>query len=347
MKIAVFLPNWVGDACMATPAIRALRAKFPHAEFLGIGRPSIVATLAGWPGLDRCLTYHPKSADKTQRGRGLAKILRAERCDTAVLLPNSWRSAWMARLAGIPRRVGYARDFRGILLTNSLPMPDRSVPHSALDAYLRLAEHLGCDTSDRRLELTVTTEEEQAAAAFWNSRSTPEYICLNTGGAFGSAKDWPADYFAHFARRWAVEREQTVVVLCGPAERDTARRIATLAKHPRVLSVAEEPLSLGLSKALVKHSQLLISTDSGPRHFAAAFDVPVVTLFGPTHIGWSETYAPHAVHLQKPVDCGPCQQRVCPEGHHRCMTELPPDLVFRTAVNLLERTQEQSQKHAA
>ena len=94
------------------------------------------------------------------------------------------------------------------------------------------------------------------------------------------------------------------------------------------------PLSLGLSKAAVRRIDLLVTTDSGPRHFAAAFDRPVVTLFGPTHIEWTETYHPRAVNLQKKLPCGPCQLRVCPL-EHECMVRLTPEEVFTAAEGLL------------
>src|SRR5207249_12004211 len=100
--------------------------------------------------------------------------------------------------------------------------------------------------------------------------------------------------------------------------------------------LADVPLSLGLTKACVRRADLLVTTDSGPRHFAAAFDRPVVTLYGPTHIAWTETYYPGAVDLQKKVACGPCQLRVCPLDH-RCMKELTPDEVFAAAERLLDR----------
>src|SRR5262249_340740 len=80
------------------------------------------------------------------------------------------------------------------------------------------------------------------------------------------------------------------------------------------------------------------TTDSGPRHFAAAFQTPVITLFGPTHIAWTRTYHPQALHLFHPVDCGPCQRPVCPEGHHRCMRELTPDQVYQAALRMLFRS---------
>ena len=114
-----------------------------------------------------------------------------------------------------------------------------------------------------------------------------------------------------------------------------ARQIVRLANRAGIASLADEAVSLGLTKALVRRSTLLVTTDSGPRHFAAAFDRPVVTLFGPTHIEWTETYFARAVHLQKKVPCGPCQKRVCPLDH-RCMTDLSPDEVFAAVCRLLD-----------
>ena len=119
-------------------------------------------------------------------------------------------------------------------------------------------------------------------------------------------------------------------------EKEMAGDIVRRARRPTVHCLGDHPLSLGLTKACVRRGDLLITTDSGPRHFAAAFSRPVVTLFGPTHIGWTETYYADAVHLQKKVDCGPCQLRTCPLDH-RCMKLLTPQEVFAAAQNLLAR----------
>jgi heptosyltransferase-2 len=107
-----------------------------------------------------------------------------------------------------------------------------------------------------------------------------------------------------------------------------------LTNRPGVFSLADQPLSLGLTKACIRRSKLLITTDSGPRHIATAFDRPVVTLFGPTHIAWTETFHPNAINLQKKVECGPCQLRTCPLDH-RCMKLLSPAEVFDAAQQLL------------
>jgi heptosyltransferase-2 len=210
-----------------------------------------------------------------------------------------------------------------------------------VDSYLRLARRLGCPVASTKIELATTSDDEAAADRAWSDlgiQGDRRVICLNTGGAFGPAKSWPAGHFAELARRLADEARVDVLVLCGPAERDAALEISTVAAHPRVVSLAGQPLSLGLSKACVRRSDLMITTDSGPRHFAAAFNVPVITLFGPTHIAWTRTHHPRALHLYHPVPCGPCQKAICPEGHHRCMRDLTPASVLRVAMRVLAAT---------
>ncbi len=154
---------------------------------------------------------------------------------------------------------------------------------------------------------------------------------MNTGGAFGPAKNWPTGHFADLARRLVDESGVTVLVVCGPGERENARAIVAAADRERVVSLADQPLGIGLTKASIRRAALLITTDSGPRHFAAAFGTPVVTLFGPTHIAWTRTTHPLAWHVKYPVACGPCQRPTCPEGHHKCMRELTPESVYRIA----------------
>jgi heptosyltransferase-2 len=213
------------------------------------------------------------------------------------------------------------------------------MPCPIIDDYNLLAQRAGCPWPGYRLELFTTPADEQAADRVWHKFGCTlreGVICLNPGAAFGAAKHWPAESFAQLARALVERYGGRVLVLCGPGERDLAAAIVRQADRPGICSLAEEPLSLGLTKALVRRCRLLVTTDSGPRHFAAAFDRPVVTLFGPTHIAWTETYYPRAIHLQKKVPCGPCQQRVCPTDH-ACMRQLTPHEVLRAAQELLAR----------
>ena len=342
MKLAIFLPNWVGDAVMATPALRALRDAYPAAEIVGVMRPVIGDVLAGLNLLDRVILCQKKAQSPALSGWKLWRRLQSERFDTAVLLPNSLRSAWLAWISGAGQRIGFDRDGRRWLLTDAVPAPERQTPHPVLEDYLTLAARAGAPAKTRELELAVLPADRQAMDRIHQQYPTAyrnrPLVCINTGGAFGAAKNWPAESFVALSQRIVQELDARVLVLCGPAERDDARQITAQVDHPAVRSLADEPLSIGLSKAAVQAAGLMITTDSGPRHFAAAFDVPVVTLFGPTHIAWSETYFPASEHLQLAMDCGPCQQRECPLGHHRCMRDLTVDQVFAAACRLWTRT---------
>ncbi len=346
MKLAVFLPNWIGDVAMATPALRALRQQYPTAEITGIMRPYVADVLAGTELLDRSVFYNPRGRDRTQRGWAFIRNLRAERFDTVLLLTNSLRTGWLAWLSGAKRRVGFARDLRGWLLTDRITPHSRTVPNPVMDEYLRLVERLGCAIASRQIEAAVLPEDQAQLARFWDAHGSPaDYVTLNTGGAFGAAKNWPREKFVELARRIVTELDQQVLVVCGPSEREDARWIATTANHPAVFSLADAKLSIGLTKAAVRQSSLLVTTDSGPRHFAAAFGTPVVTLFGPTHIAWSETNYDRSEHVQLKLDCGPCQQRECPLKHHRCMTDLSVDTVFAAVKRQLAK--HASSRHVA
>jgi heptosyltransferase II len=343
-RIVVFCPNMIGDGVMATPTLRALRKGFARARITGVMKPLVATTLAGGPWLDEQILLDPKSKKPECRTLNVLKRLRAERFDLAVLLPNSFRSAGLAWLAGVPQRVGYARAGRGVLLTDRLAVPyddhRNRLPVPIVEYYLAIARRLNCPVDSLRTELYTTEADEQAADRVWSRLGLPQHepvVCLNNGGAYGPAKSWPVEHFAHLARRLATEAEVAVLVVCGPGERLGARATVEQAAHPKVVSLADEPMSVGLSKACIRRSALLVTTDSGPRHFAAPFDVPVVTLFGPTHIAWTRTYYSKAIHLLHPVPCGPCQRPICPLGHHKCMRDLDPDSVFKAARRLLHR----------
>jgi heptosyltransferase-2 len=342
MKIVVFCPNLIGDTVMATPALRALRRGFPDAVIAGVIKPRVAPTLDGTRFFDELYLHDPRSSQGEHRTTSVLHRLRRARFDLAVLMPNSIRSAWMAWLAGIPRRIGYARHGRGVILTDRLHAVrdslGRRVPTPIVESYLKLVRRLGCPVDSVRTELATTTDDERAADNAFSAlglSAEERVVCLNTGGAFGPAKSWPVEHFAALAHRLAADAGVAVLIVCGPDERSAAHEIVKAAGHPRVVSLADQSLGIGLTKACVRRSALLITTDSGPRHFAAAFNTPVITLFGPTHVAWTRTYHPHAWHLLKPVPCGPCQRPICPEGHHRCMRELSPDSVFRVALRAL------------
>lgn len=186
------------------------------------------------------------------------------------------------------------------------------------------------------MELATTLEEERAAQQVWNQfgwQSHEPVIALNTGGAYGSAKTWPGDRAAELARKLA--ERYAVLFLCGPSERESVRTMCQQANHPRVRSLVDQPLSLGLTKGCLRRCHALVTTDSGPRHIAAAFGIPTVTLFGPTDPRWSHNYHTSGIDLQLEMSCSPCGQRTCPQKHHRCMRDLRVEHVSAVLQSLL------------
>jgi heptosyltransferase-2 len=328
---------------MATPAVRALHCHFAGAHFIGVLKPYVAGVLEGSPWFDDLVLLNAHGP-WSQRTLGVARQLRRHHIDIAVLFPNSFRSALVAWLAGCRRVVGFNRYARRWMLTDVLqPLwgrDGRPLPTPIIDDYNRIAERAGCPWPGYRMELFTTAADEFNADAVWQQARLANYrevVCLNPGAAFGFSKHWYVESFAELAQELVDRRGSAILVLCGPAERELARQIAHLANRPGVATLADHPVSIGLTKACVRRCSLLITTDSGPRHFATAFGRPVITLFGPTHIAWTETYDPLAVHLQKQVACGPCQLRSCPLDH-RCMKLLTPAEVFDAAQQLLGRS---------
>ncbi|WP_425617118.1 lipopolysaccharide heptosyltransferase II [Anatilimnocola sp. NA78] len=345
MRIGVILPNWVGDVVMATPTLRALRQTHPAAEVVGIGRPFLKSLLGGTNFLDSYLGWEHHGKGSWGRSWQLVRTLRAQRLDAMLVLRNSPYAAAIAYCSGAKQRIGFARRGSGLFLTKTIQPPRENgklVPISAVDYYAQTAEALGCSVTKRQLELATLPADEAAADLQWKRLDLPspeQVVLLNTGGAFGSTKHWPARHSVNLARRAATDLGLTVLVLCGPNEREEAADIASLAAHPLVKSVAGEDVSFGVTKALVRRARMLITTDSGPRHIASAMQTPTITLFGPIDPRWSRNYQDLSTELHLRLDCAPCGKKVCPLSHHACMQDLHPDLVLRALKNMLERTE--------
>src|SRR5208337_4295625 len=185
MKIAVFCPNLIGDTVMATPTFRALRGQFPDARFTAIIRPQVAPVLDGTHWFDETILFHHRSYRREQRTHAVASLLRQMRNDIAILLPNSFRAAWVAWMAGIPRRIGYVRYGRGMLLTDGLKPPrdptGKLLPTPIVEYYLALARVLGCRGSSIQLELATTPSDESAADRAWNQfglAADERLVCL-------------------------------------------------------------------------------------------------------------------------------------------------------------------------
>ena len=393
-SILVILPTWVGDFVMATPTLRAIRNRFDEARITFLMHSNLRELVRGGDWMDECVEWPPvrtqcmsdgsrmiancqlpiADSHPTPRLRlgfgyeapssywGLVMTLRARKFDMAVLLPNSFRAAWIAWLSAAKRRIGYNRDGRGFLLTDRIPIKNRRgrcnlsqfpntirmgtklpvrlgrhVPMPMVEYYANLAEAVGCERPGDRLELFTTPdcdESIQNRLSVLGVANRNPLIVISPGAKFGASKCWMPERFTAVGDRLIETQDATVIVTCGPGEEPIARQIGKAMKHEGF--VFDDPLlTLGELKSLIRRSDLLICNDAGPRHLAKAFDVPVVTVFGPTHPDWTSTSYEKERIVRIDVDCSPCQQRVCPLGHHQCMTGVTVDMVVAAAASLL------------
>lgn len=330
------MPSWVGDCVMATPTLRGLRSLYPDGRITTLVRRNCKPLLTGLASVDRVRSYW-----SDQSLMPLARRLKRGGFDTAVLLPNSFKTALLVRTAGIPRRIGYDRDGRGFLLTDKL-LPQRQagkfLPVPTLRYYLGIVGYLGGDTSDRRMELAVTQRDEASAervlaSAGVDPTARRPWVLLNPGAQYGAAKLWLPEYFANLADDLAARLGATVLVSAAPGEREIVAQIRQHARRPFV-DLSAHGMTLGALKAICRRVDLMVTNDTGPRHIAAAMGTRVVTLFGPTDPRWTTLDYPREIELQEDVFCGPCQLKTCPLDH-RCMKQLTPDKVFEAAQRLL------------
>ena len=327
MKILIRATNWVGDAIMALPALRAVRSHFPEAQITILAR-SFIAPLYK----DQGVCDQTMLVDSTT---DLVSEIRAQQFDLALLLQNAFEAAWLTWRAGIPERIGYARDGRGLLLTRALPVPRHGeIPPHEQFYYLELLRRAGWLESfpqDSLISLHVPLENRRRAADFLHSagvNAESMRIAIGAGASYGSAKCWPPDRFAELANRLQAQTDADVILFGTPGETLVSSAIAAGMRQPPIdltgkTSIAELP-------ALLSQCHLFIGNDSGAMHVAAAVGLPVVAVFGPTDPFGTAPVTPRCTIVQEKPYCSPCFLRRCPTDH-RCMTRVSPGAVEAAA----------------
>jgi heptosyltransferase-2 len=343
-ELLVVLPNWVGDAVMATPVLRALREHFPHSRITYLGRNVVLDLLDGAPWCNAVI------ADNCGPGlraiMRLARRLRPAQFDLAVLLPNSFRSALIAKLGRAKRRVGYSRDGRGWLLTDRLAPPrderGRLKPTPTLDYYRRLVQSIEVPCESPAMELPLRDADAQAADALLaQSGHDPArpLVMLNPGASFGPSKMWEPARYAALGDALVRVRNAQIIINAAPSERGIAAAVARRMAAPPLVSFADRDNTLGLLKGLLRRCDLLVTNDTGPRHVAAALGIGVVTIFGSTDPVWAHTGHPRERTVRVAAPCSPCQQKLCPQipgpAYHQCMSAITVDAVLACALDLL------------
>jgi len=338
-KILVREVNWVGDAVLTLPALEALDRRFPEAEIVVVGRPWVAGLFGGQRGVDRVLAFESAGAHRGLWGRWvLARKLRQEGFDLALLFPNSFDAAVVPWLSRIPRRVGYPTDGRRLLLTHSARAAARAGERHQVFRYLDLIRALG-GSGDALPRLAVTADAQRAAdvlLARHGVEAGATWIALNPGSVYGSAKRWPPERFAAVADALAARRGAKVLLVGSRGELGVLQSVARAMREPAV--VLGGRTDIGMLPGLVHRARLLLTNDTGAMHVAAAVGSPVLAVFGPTDLDSTGPLGPRCRTVRTPVPCSPCLLRECPIDH-RCMTGIGVEEVVRAAEELLNETQ--------
>jgi heptosyltransferase-2 len=337
-RILIRSVNWIGDAVMTTPAISVIREHFPHAEITILANALVSRLFSHHPGIDRIITFDRQGRHHGVAGRlRLAAELRKHAFDLAIILPNSFDSALVPWLAGIPARIGKCSDGRSLLLSRQYTVPKGASPCHEVDYYLNLLRHFGITGNRTPLHLSITSEEADRAAVILAGHGIQPgdfVLGINPGASYGSAKRWYPDRFAQVAHRLAGEWSAKVLIFGGPGETDIAADIENHLEG-KAANVAGKT-SVRELMALIRRCNFFITNDSGPMHIAAAFDVPLVAIFGSTDHTGTSPYSNNSVVVRNIVECAPCKLRECPTDH-RCMMAVSEEDVIEAALELADR----------
>lgn len=322
MIVLIHAPNWLGDAVMALPAIRDVRRHFSGASFAIAARPSVAPLFRAVSGVDRVAVLD---------SHGTATPLKA---DIGILLPNSFRSAWLFKRAGVKERWGYRSDFRGPLLTKAVRRPTKKVHFG--EYYSNLVRQLGVETGPLTPQLAVPSATVTSAAKLLEERGWnpgQPLVGIAPGAAFGHAKRWPPKRYVQLADMLSRELGAMCVVLGRSEDRDAARDV-------RGINLVGQT-DLMMLMGVLSHCRALIANDSGALHLAAALGVSVTGIYGPTDERYSTPLmsvgggSQRITAISEPVFCRPCFLADCPIDH-RCMKRISTDRVYASVRTVVE-----------
>ncbi len=336
----VVAPNWIGDTAMAAPFFASLRAALPKGRIEVVASPWTAGLLRAFPWVDE---VHPIAG---RNGREWWKSMFSLRAklggrgtETVWLLPNSFRAALLGCLIGGGRRVGYATDGRGFLLSRAVAPPPESPPPYLIDYYLGLLEAEGWPVAHRAIRLPVTPETSRFAEGLFSRKAPPgsgPLIGVHPGAAFGESKTWPAAFFAQLAKNLVQNLGARILILGGPGETELADWVSSASEGAAVSIAGDDTLET--LPGVLAGLDLFISGDTGPLHVAALAGTKTISFFGPTD---HRRTAPRGVRhrtLRRELECSPCFERECPLGHHNCMKEITPEEVEKEVKEILRQS---------
>jgi len=337
-KILVRSANWIGDTVMMIPSLMAIKKTFPHAQITVLAKPWVIPLLDNHPSVDKTIIFNKCDSVFTSL-KELVRIIswaRSERFDLAVLFQNAFEAAFLAYIGKVRYRIGYNTDGRGFLLTHKVVRDSEMPLVHQVEYFLGLIKAMDWHVEEREPILYVNDTDRRSGSLMLSSmgiEDTSFIFGINPGAEYGSAKRWPKERFAVIGD-WAAKRWNAKVVIFGSfSESEIAAKISHL-MHTNPVNLCGKT-TLGQAMALIKRCNFFLTNDSGLMHVAAAFNIPMVAIFGPTDHVVTSPVDRNARIVRNSVDCSPCLKEVCPLDH-RCMLSIEPEEVWEQMEALKE-----------
>ncbi len=338
-KILIRGVNWIGDAVMTMPAIRALRRAFPEAQLSLLVKPWVAPLFEKDPDVDEIILYGSEYEGITGRLRLASKIREKKFCK-AFLLQNAVDAAIIALFAGIKERIGYSRDGRRMLLTNPVPFDDQAKQLHHIDYYLNMLVKAGIPAEHSLPWIYLTLDERLGARERLKGLRRP-VIALNPGATYGSSKRWRPERFAEVSEKVIDEMNGSIVIFGGPSETVIAEEIISasanfFSEENSFLNLAGKT-SLRELSALISECDALVTNDSGPMHIGYAVGTPVIAVFGSTSPLHTGPAGAGNIVLKKELHCAPCFERECRKNDLACMDLVTSEEVFASVKKMAGR----------
>lgn len=336
-KILIRLPNWLGDVVMATPILKDLRDHFPKAYITAMCQTNVAPLLKEDPYIDEILSFTKQNGWVHGQPHGLVQALRFGHYDVGILTTNSFSSAWWFWRGQVKKRIGYAGNWRSLLLTEALPFPIEKESQHQVITYKRLLAPLGISLSSTPQQLVVSQEELSASketlkkyGLFVGEHSI---VGINPGAAFGTAKCWLPERFVEVTKKLLQHKEIKILYF---GDTNGAPLVTDICQNfpDSVVNLAGKT-TLRELMAHIANCSVVLSNDSGPMHIAAALKVPLVALFGSTSDVKTGPYQQGTV-IHKHVACSPCYRRVCPIDF-KCMKQIAAEEVYLEILKQLDQ----------
>jgi heptosyltransferase-2 len=331
-KILIRGTNWIGDAILTLAAISSIRNTYPEARIFILVKPWVADIFRLCPLVDEVIIFHSPGIHAGILGKlRLARELKAQGFDMAILLQNAIEAAIIARLSGIPVRAGYNTDVRGGLLSHPVVMTKAIKKVHQSYYYLAMVQSLGCGDPGVGPFIKLTAEDERAAARLLQDQCIDNeqlLIGMAPGATYGPAKKWFPDRFGAVAEKFREECGATTMLFGSASDRETTLNVQRSSKYP-LLDLAGKT-DLRTSVALMARCALFISNDSGLMHVAGALNIPTIAIFGSTNPVTTSPIGENNTIIYNKTDCSPCLRETCPTDF-RCMDSISTLAVYNQA----------------